>query len=133
MASPISEIRDRRRRTTMNLKVALGSASEKGAPDWSDGFTPTSRHSLFAGRESGMGQFERFTPSRLSDCNGFVKETLAGLGVIDGNAPIPAIRQAPTESDRPTSDTSGSNLTLDARAVTRPAKRTLTGARRSAR
>ena len=89
MASPISEIRDRRRRTTMNLKVALGSASEKGAPDWSDGFTPTSRHSLFAGRESGMGQFERFTPSRLSDCNGFVKETLAGLGVIDGNAPIP--------------------------------------------
>ena len=35
----------------------------------------------------GMGQFERFTPSRLSDCNGFVKETLAGLGVIDGNAP----------------------------------------------
>ena len=35
-----------------------------------------------------MGQIERFTPSRLSDRNGFVKETLAGTGATDGNAPI---------------------------------------------
>jgi hypothetical protein len=33
------------------------------------------------------GQFERFTPSRLCDRNGFVKETLAGTGATDGNAP----------------------------------------------
>src|SRR5215468_10329107 len=35
-----------------------------------------------------VGQFERFTPSRLSDRNGFVEETLAGTGATDGNAPI---------------------------------------------
>ena len=38
------------------------------------------------------GQFERFTPSRLSDRNGFVKETLAGTGATDGNAPNAAIQ-----------------------------------------
>jgi len=38
------------------------------------------------------GQFERFTPSRLSDRNGFVKVTLAGAGATDGNAPIPDLR-----------------------------------------
>ena len=36
-----------------------------------------------------MGQFERFTPSELSDRNGFVNETFAGMGVTDGSAPIP--------------------------------------------
>src|ERR1700757_1034607 len=38
-------------------------------------------------RAAGSGQFERFSPSRLSDRNGFVKETLAGTGTIGGNAP----------------------------------------------
>jgi len=39
-------------------------------------------------RGSATGQFERFTPSRLSDGNGFVEETLAGTGATDGNAPV---------------------------------------------
>ena len=38
---------------------------------------------------AGLGQFERFTPSELSDRNGFVNETFAGMGVTDGSAPIP--------------------------------------------
>ena len=36
---------------------------------------------------AGLGQFERFTPSELSDRNGFVNETFAGMGVTDGSAP----------------------------------------------
>ena len=41
------------------------------------------------GFSHGLGQFERFTPSELSDRNGFVNETFAGMGVTDGSAPIP--------------------------------------------
>ena len=37
---------------------------------------------------SASGQFGQFSPSRLSDRNGFVEETLAGTGVTDGNAPL---------------------------------------------
>jgi hypothetical protein len=40
-----------------------------------------------------VGHEERFTPSRLSDRNGFVKETLAGAGATDGNAPIAAVQE----------------------------------------
>ena len=39
-------------------------------------------------RGSAVGQFERFTPSELSDRNGFVNETFAGMGVTDGSAPF---------------------------------------------
>jgi hypothetical protein len=38
------------------------------------------------------GQFERFTPSKLSDRNEIVKETFAGIAAAAGNAPIPALR-----------------------------------------
>src|SRR6516164_6953463 len=47
-------------------EVTLGSASEKGAPARSDGFTPTSRHPLFASRASVMGHEDQFQPPRLS-------------------------------------------------------------------
>jgi hypothetical protein len=43
---------------------------------------------------SALGQFGQFTPSRLSDRNGFVEETRASTGVTDGNAPKAEIRQA---------------------------------------
>jgi hypothetical protein len=36
---------------------------------------------------TGMGQLAGFPPPRLSDRNRFVKETLAGTGEIDCNAP----------------------------------------------
>ena len=42
--------------------------------------------------KSPRGQFERFKPSKLSDRNGFVKETFAGIAAAAGNAPIPAVR-----------------------------------------
>jgi hypothetical protein len=42
-------------------------------------------------RATALGQFERFTPSELSDRNGFVNETFAGMGVTDGSAPIAAL------------------------------------------
>jgi hypothetical protein len=40
------------------------------------------------------GQFGKFTPSRLSDRNGFVEETLAGTGATAGNAPEAVIARA---------------------------------------
>jgi hypothetical protein len=38
-------------------------------------------------RTAGQGKFERFTPSRLRDRNGFVKENLADMEGTDSDAP----------------------------------------------
>jgi hypothetical protein len=40
---------------------------------------------------TGSGQFERFTPSKLSDRNEFVEETFAGTAAADSQAPIATV------------------------------------------
>jgi hypothetical protein len=60
---------------------------------------------------AGMGQFGQFTPSRLSDRNGFVEETLAGTGATDGNAPY---ADRPPKVHRP-QNMASSSLSVDER------------------
>src|SRR6516165_8808163 len=87
---------------------------KKDAPAWSDGFTPTSRHSLVASRASAMGHEERFPATRLSAGYEFRKETLAATRRNGRDAPIPVVhrteieRQGSTQSGPPKIATAGS-------------------------